>query len=107
MGRTCLFAYTGLIASFRHACEFLYNLARLLKLIRSEKNNVLILENFLYDEQKQFSKQKCRKCSYSGYTFSHFESRFPTRDCIPFVRSGLSQLVIRVKGQLVIRVKGH
>jgi len=42
----------------------LYNLASLLKLIRSEKNNVLILENFLYDEQqKQFPKQKCGKCS--------------------------------------------
>jgi len=28
------------------------------------KNNVLILENFLYDEEpKQFSKQKCGKCS--------------------------------------------
>jgi len=35
-----------------------------LRLIRSEKNNVLILEKLLYDEeQKQFSKQKCRECS--------------------------------------------
>jgi len=42
----------------------LYNLASLLKLIRSEKNNVLILEIFLYErEQKQLSKQKCGKCS--------------------------------------------
>jgi len=32
--------------------------------MRSEKNNVLILQNFLYDEErKQFSKQKCGKCS--------------------------------------------
>jgi len=35
---------------------------------------------------------------YSGYIFSHYESLFPTRDCNPFVRSGLYQLVIRVKG---------
>jgi len=32
--------------------------------MRSEKNNALILENFLYDqEQKEFSKQKRGKCS--------------------------------------------
>jgi len=50
---------TGLDAS-----GFFYNLASLLKLIRSEKNNVLILDNFLYEEeQKQFSKQNCGKCS--------------------------------------------
>jgi len=48
----------------RHARGFLYNLESLLKLIRSEKNNVLIWENLLYDhEQKQFSKQKFGKCS--------------------------------------------
>ena len=35
---------------------------------------------------------------YSGYTFSHYESPFPTRDGIPLVRSSLYQLVIRVKG---------
>ena len=66
MSRFCLFAYTGLTDSdrFRRARGFLYNLASLLKLIRSEKNNVLILEKFLYDdEQTQFSKQKCGKCS--------------------------------------------
>jgi len=64
MGRFCLFAYTGLTDRFRHARGFFYKLASLPKLIRSEKNNVLILENFLYDEElKQFSKQKCGKCS--------------------------------------------
>jgi len=43
---------------------FLCNLAGLLKITRSEKNNVLFLENFLYDEeQKQFSEQKFGKCS--------------------------------------------
>jgi len=64
MDRFCSFAYTGLIDRFRRARGFLCNLASLLKLIRAEKNNVLILENFLYDEeQKQFSKQKCGKCS--------------------------------------------
>jgi len=64
MGRFCLFAYTGLTDRFRLERGFSYNLASLLKLIQSEKNNVLILENFLYDEeQKQFSKQKCGKCS--------------------------------------------
>jgi len=63
MGRFCLFAYAGLTDRFRHARGFFYKLASLLKLIRLEKN-VLILENFLYDEeQKQFSKQKCGKCS--------------------------------------------
>jgi len=60
MGRFFLFSYTGLTDRFRHARGFFYKLARLLKLIRSEKNNVLILENFLYDdEQKQFCKPKC------------------------------------------------
>ena len=64
MGRFCLFAYTGLIDRFRRVRGFLHNLASLLKLIRTEKYNVLILEKFLYDEeQKQFSKQKCGKCS--------------------------------------------
>jgi len=64
MGRFYLFAYTGLTDRFRHARGFFYELASLIKLIHSEKNNVLILENFLYDEkQKQFSKQKCGKCS--------------------------------------------
>jgi len=64
MGRNCLFAYTELTDRFRRARGFLYNLANFLKLIRSDKNNVLILDNFLYDEeQKHFSKQKCGKCS--------------------------------------------
>jgi len=64
MGRFCLFAYTGLSDRFRHARGFFYKFASLLKLIRSEKSNVLILETFLYDEeQKRFSKQKCGKCS--------------------------------------------
>jgi len=31
-------------------------------------------------------------------TFRITNCRFPTRDCIPYVRSGLSQLAIRVKG---------
>jgi len=53
MGRFCLFAYTGLTDRFRRAPGFLYNLVSLLKLIRSEKNNVLILENFLYDEEQK------------------------------------------------------
>jgi len=35
---------------------------------------------------------------YSGFNFSHYELPFPTRYCIPYVRSGLYQLVIRVKG---------
>jgi len=35
---------------------------------------------------------------YSGFTFSHYDLPFPTRYCIPFVRSGLYQLVICVKG---------
>jgi len=64
MGRFCLFAHTGLTDRPRRARGFLYNLASLLKLIRSQINNVLTLEKFLYDEeQKQFSKQKMWKCS--------------------------------------------
>jgi len=64
MGRFCLFAYSGLTDRLRRAHGFLFNLASLLKLIQSEKTNVLILEKILYDEeQKQFSKQKCGKCS--------------------------------------------
>jgi len=39
-----------------------------------------------------------RICCYSGFTFSHYDLPFPTRYCIPYVRSGLYQLVIRVKG---------
>ena len=35
---------------------------------------------------------------HSGFTFSHYDLPFPTRYCIPYVRSGLYQLVIRVKG---------
>jgi len=35
---------------------------------------------------------------YSGFTFSHYDLTFPTRYCIPCVRSGLYQLVISVKG---------
>jgi len=35
---------------------------------------------------------------YSGFTFSQYDLPFPTRYCIPYVRSGLYQLVIRVKG---------
>jgi len=35
---------------------------------------------------------------YSGFNFSHSDLLFPTRCCIPYVRSGLYQLVIRVKG---------
>jgi len=37
-------------------------------------------------------------CLYSGFNFSHSDLPFPTRCCIPYVRSGLYQLVIRVKG---------
>jgi len=51
MGRFFLFACTGLTDRFRRARGFFYNFASLLKLIRSEKSNVLILEKFLYDEE--------------------------------------------------------
>ena len=37
-------------------------------------------------------------CVYSGFTFSHYDLPFPTRYCIAYVRSGLYQLVICVKG---------
>ena len=36
--------------------------------------------------------------NYSGFTFSHYDLPFPTRYCSPYVRSGLYQLVICVKG---------
>jgi len=35
---------------------------------------------------------------YSGFTFSYYDLLFSARYCIPYVRSGLYQLVIRVKG---------
>jgi len=35
---------------------------------------------------------------YSGFTFSHYELPFPAHYYIPYMRSGLYQLVIRVKG---------
>ena len=41
---------------------------------------------------------------YSGFNFSHYDLPFPTRYCIPYVRSGFYQLVIRVKG---FRVSAH
>jgi len=41
---------------------------------------------------------------YSGFNFSHYNLPFPTRYCIPCMRSGLYQLVIRVKG---FRVSAH
>jgi len=41
---------------------------------------------------------------YSGFNFSHYDLPFPTRYSIPYVRSGLYQLVIRVKG---FRVSAH
>jgi len=41
---------------------------------------------------------------YSEFNFSHSDLPFPTRCCIPYVRSGLYQLVIRVKG---FRVSAH
>ena len=41
---------------------------------------------------------------YSGFNFSHYDLPFPTHYCIPYVRSGLYQLVIRVKG---FRVSAH
>jgi len=51
MGKFCLFAYTGLTERFRRARVFFYNFASLLKLTRSEKINVLILEKFLCEER--------------------------------------------------------
>jgi len=57
-----LFAYTGLIDKFRRARGFFYNLASLLKLIRSEKNNVLILENlFVWWKTKAIFRTKTWK----------------------------------------------
>ena len=35
---------------------------------------------------------------YSGFAFSHDDLSFPTRYCIPYVRSGLYQVLICVKG---------
>jgi len=41
---------------------------------------------------------------YGGFYFSHYDLPFTTRYCIPYVRSGLYQLVIGVKG---FRVSAH
>jgi len=63
MGRFCLFAYTGLTDRLRRVWVFV-QLSKSSQAHRIRKNNVLILEKFLYDEeQKQFSKQKCGKCN--------------------------------------------
>jgi len=40
--------------------------------------------------------QLCLVCYYNGFTFSHYDLPFPTRYCIPYVKSGLYQLVICV-----------
>ena len=48
--------------------------------------------------------QAWANCFYSGFSFSHYDLPFPTRYGIPYVRSGLYQLVIRVKG---FRVSAH
>ena len=60
--------------------------------------------NGLADESKQFWEADFTRMThfnvrylYSGLTFSHYEWPFPSRDCIPYVRSGLYQLVMRVK----------
>ena len=47
-------------------------------------------------------------CIYSGFTFSQYDLPFPTSYCIAYVRSGLYQLVIRVKGIRVgARLRSH
>jgi len=58
MGRFCLFAFTGLTDRFRHARGF-FTTQHVLSRSSDQKKNVLILENFLYDEeQKQFRNKK-------------------------------------------------
>jgi len=57
MGRFCLFAHAELTERFRRARGFLYNLASLLKLIRSEKKRVDFWKILQIEEQKRFSKQ--------------------------------------------------
>jgi len=52
----------------------------------------------LHEELLVSSKHYEQQGSCSGYNFSHYESPFPTRDYIPYVRFGLYQLVTRVKG---------
>ena len=51
--------------------------------------------NYEYIFQKLLQSLEKR---YSGFTFSHYDLSFPTRYCIPCMRSGLYQLVICVKG---------
>jgi len=55
---------------------------------------------FAYQFSRNYPRQFFRGGAflYSGFTFSHYDLPFPTRYCIPYVRSGLFQLVIRVKG---------
>jgi len=46
---------------------------------------------------------------YSGFTFSHYDLPFPTRYCIPYVRSGLYQLhscARRIGGLAVMTLPG-
>ena len=48
--------------------------------------------------QKAYSWLTSKHLLCSGFAFSHYDLPFPTCYCIPYVRSGLYQLVIRVKG---------
>jgi len=63
--------------------------------------NVACFYNGVVDSQLVSSKYSYY---YSGFTFSHYDLPFPTRYYIPFMRSGLYQLVIRVKR---FRVSAH
>jgi len=57
----------------------------------------LTKQTFFAEIKKILSPFRC-PWPYSGFNFSHYELLFPTCDCIPYVRYGLYQLVIRVKG---------
>jgi len=82
MGTFCLFAYTGLTDRFRRARGFLYNLASPLKLIRSEKNNVLILENFYMMKNKSNFPNKRGKCSQQVNVKVKKNPKIPPADVI-------------------------
>jgi len=100
MGRFCLFAYTGLTDRFRHARGFLFNLASLLKLIRPEKNNVLILEKiYMIKNRSSFLSRLATNetnCSNDIGSFDSFRNKFFAQVISCFKSFSLNEYDLRI-----------
>ena len=64
--------------------------------LRNDHSRVFFACQFSRNYSRQFFRGGA--FLYSGFNFSHSDLPFHTRYCIPYMRSGLYQLVIRVKG---------